>query len=148
MDELELIRKRKTEKMIKELKENKLIVSERMKICVPTMGNKGLDDFVSEHFGRAPTFTVVDMETNEINVFPNTSEHFGGVGAPPEILSEGGVEVMLCSGLGPKAINMFEQLGIEVYVGAGGTVRKAIRAFQSGRLHEATDADACKMHRH
>jgi predicted Fe-Mo cluster-binding NifX family protein len=30
-----------------------------MKLCIPTLGNGGLDDFVSEHFGRALTFTVV-----------------------------------------------------------------------------------------
>ncbi len=55
---------------------------------------------------------------------------------------------MLCSGLGPRAIGMFEQFGIEVYVGASGTVREAVRDFQAGMLHEATDADACREHRH
>ena len=119
-----------------------------MKICIPTMGDKGLDEFVSEHFGRAPTFTVVDMETKEVKVISNTSEHFGGVGHAPEIISEARAEVTLCSGLGPRAIGMFEQIGIEVYVGASGTVKDAIGAFQAGMLHEATDADACKEHRH
>jgi predicted Fe-Mo cluster-binding NifX family protein len=119
-----------------------------MKICIPTMADNGLDDFVSEHFGRAPIFTVVDMTTNEVKVLPNTSEHFGGVGSAPEIISEAGAQVMLCSGLGPRAIGMFEQFGIEVYVGASGTVRAAIQAFQAGMLQEATDENACKMHRH
>jgi predicted Fe-Mo cluster-binding NifX family protein len=121
-----------------------------MKICIPTLGDRGLDEFVSEHFGRAPTFTVVDMETKEVKVIPNTGEHFGGVKVGPEVILEGDadVEVMLCSGLGPRAIGMFEQFGIEVYVGASGTVREAVRDFQAGKLHEATDADACKEHRH
>jgi len=43
---------------------------------------------------------------------------------------------------------MFEQLGIEVYVGASGTVKDAVSAFQAGKLVEASDANACKMHRH
>jgi predicted Fe-Mo cluster-binding NifX family protein len=119
-----------------------------MKICIPTLGNRGLDEIVSDHFGRAPTFTVVEMETKDVEVLPNTSEHFGGTGLPPEILSIEGVEVMLCSGLGPRAIGMFEESGIEVYVGASGAVRDAITAFQSGTLREATDENACKMHRH
>ncbi len=29
-----------------------------MKLCIPTLGNGGLDDVVSEHFGRAPTQVV------------------------------------------------------------------------------------------
>ncbi len=121
-----------------------------MKICIPTMGNRGLDEFVSEHFGRAPTFTVVDMETKEVKVISNTGEHFGGVKVGPDVILEGDadVEVMLCSGLGPRAIGMFEQFGIEVYVGASGMVKDVIRAFQAGMLHEAMDADACKEHRH
>ncbi len=122
-----------------------------MKIGVPTMGNRGLEETVSEHFGRAPTFTIVDMRTNEVEVLPNTGEHFGGFKVAPEILAEEGVEVMLCSGLGPRAISMFEQFGVEVYVGldpSGTTVSDAIRAFQAGLLQEASDKNACEMHRH
>ena len=119
-----------------------------MKLCIPTLGNGGLDDFVSEHFGRAPTFTVVDIVNNEVEIVQNTGEHFGGVGNTPELVAGAGAEIMLCSGLGPRAISMFEQLGIEVYVGASGTVSEAIRAFQAGALVEASDANACKMHRH
>ena len=121
---------------------------EKMKISVPTMGDKGLDELVSEHFGRAPSFTIVDTETEDVKVVSNTSEHFGGVGTPPELLSKEGVEVMLCGGLGPKAVKMFEEFGVEVYVGAHGTVRGAIDTFQAGNLRVATDANACREHRH
>ena len=119
-----------------------------MKICVPTMGEKGLSETVCEHFGQAPSFTIVDTQTDGIRVVLNTSEHYGGVGTPPEILSKEGVEVMLCGGLGQKAVKMFEGFGVEVYVGASGTVKNAIDAYQSGKLSEATDANACKEHRH
>ncbi len=119
-----------------------------MKLCIPSLGNGGLEDLVSEHFGRAPTFTVVDMTNNEVNVVENTGEHFGGVGNTPELVAGAGAEIMLCSGLGPRAISAFEQLGIEVYVGASGTVKDAINAFQAGKLAEASDANACQSHRH
>jgi len=119
-----------------------------MRVCVPTMGNNGLGEYVSEHFGRAPTFTIVDLSTNEVKVVPNTSEHMGGMGKPPELIAGAQVDVMLCSGLGPRAIQMFEQQGVEVFVGARGTVKEAIKAWKEGRLQEATDANACKMHRH
>ena len=67
----------------------------KMKIAIPTMENKGMADYVSEHFGKAPTFTVVDLATNEVTVIPNTSEHMGGSGYPPEIMAKAKVEVML-----------------------------------------------------
>ena len=119
-----------------------------IKVCVPTIGQNGLVEMVSPHFGRAPTFTVVDTDTNAVKVLQNTSEHMGGVGLPPELMARAGVQVMLCSGLGPRAIQMFEEYGIEVYVGADGTVTDAIQAWRRGLLQVATDKNACEMHRH
>ncbi len=144
--ELERIKRKKMLEMMKKLNTSK--ETENVKICVPTLGQGGLDDYVSDHFGRAPTFTIVDLKTGEVKVIPNTSIHMGGSGYPPEILREHGVDVMLCSGIGPRAIKMFEQFGIEVYVGATGTAREAIEAWKAGKLQEATDENACKMHRH
>ncbi len=121
-------------------------IGDSMKVCVPTIGQSGMDDVVSPHFGRCLYYTLVDTETNEVSVFPNTSEHMGGIGLPPELIAKKGVHVMLCSGLGPRAIQMFEQFGIEVFVGASGTVKDAINAWKSGKLQLATDENACKEH--
>lgn len=117
-----------------------------MKICIPTMGNSGLDEIVGEHFGRVPTYTIVDLETNEVKVIPNTSEHMGGVGYPPEIMAKEGVHILVCRGLGRRAISMFDETGIEVYIGASGTVKDAISAFQKGHLQKAGIGDACGQH--
>ena len=46
-----------------------------MKVCVPTMGLECLNDMVARHFGRAPTYTVVDIEANKIEIIANTGEH-------------------------------------------------------------------------
>ncbi len=110
------------------------------------MGSSGMDEQVGEHFGRVPTYTVVNTETGEVKVIDNTSEHTGGQGYPPEIISRGGAEVMLCSGLGRRAIMMFEEIGIMVYVGAYGTVGDAVQMFKDGKLTEATDENACSQH--
>lgn len=117
-----------------------------MKIGIPTEGDSGLDESVSQHFGRAPTFTIVDTDSMGVEVVTNVKKS-GGSAQPPEQLLEEGVQVMLCSGLGPKAINMFEQFGIEVYIGAEGTVEQVLDNWESGELKEATDEDACEEHR-
>jgi predicted Fe-Mo cluster-binding NifX family protein len=117
-----------------------------MKVCIPTMGNNGINEYVGEHFGRVPTYTVVDTKTNEVDVIDNTSEHTGGSGYPPEIIARTGADVMLCGGLGRRAIAMFEELGIMVYVGASGTVKEAIQMWQAGKLQQATDENACRQH--
>ena len=117
-----------------------------MKVCIPTMGKRGLDDSVGEHFGRVPTYTIVDLETDEVKVVPNVSHHMGGQGDPPEIMAREGVNVMVCQGLGRRAISMFEGFGITVYIGAIGTVRDAVSAFKQDRLQKATVDDACGKH--
>jgi len=117
-----------------------------MKICVPTIDEKGLDDSIGEHFGRVPTYTIVDLETDDVRIIPNTSHHMGGRGDPPEIMAKEGVNAMICQGLGRRAISLFESLGIEVYIGASGTVRDAIAMFQQGMLQKATVDNACGKH--
>lgn len=117
-----------------------------MKICIPTMGNEGLDNIVGEHFGRVPTYTIIDTETNKSKVVTNTSEHMGGVGYPPELMAREGIQIMLCRGLGRRAIMMFDQLGIEVYIGASGTVKEALQMFKEGKLQKAGIGDACGQH--
>jgi len=120
---------------------------EGMRVAIPTYKG-GLDDEVCEHFGRAPTFTVVDIATNEYKIVPNTGEHFGGSRHAPEILAAEGVSAVICSNLGPRAIQMLSELGIKVFVGASGTVRDALRDFSAGRLREASYEDACRDARH
>ncbi len=117
-----------------------------MRISVPSMGNNGLDERVGEHFGRVPTYTIVDTETDKVETISNTSEHMGGMGYPPELMVKAGVNVMVCGGLGRRAVSMFEEMGIRVFVGANGTVRDAVQMYQSGSLQEATDENACKQH--
>ena len=117
-----------------------------MKICIPTMGESGLDNQVGEHFGRVPTYTIVDLDTNEVKVISNTSEHMGGRGYPPEIMAKEGVNAMVCQGLGRRAISMFEQMGIDVYIGASGTVKDVVEAFKQGTLQKASEGDACAQH--
>ena len=112
-----------------------------MRLAVPSYKG-GLDDFVCEHFGRAETFTIYDTETGEVEILRNTSEHFGGFGKPPELL-RGKADVILCSGMGARAIALFRSYGIRVYMGAAGRVRDAIEQFLKGRLVEADESMGC-----
>ena len=117
-----------------------------MRIAIPTDGETGLNELVGQHFGRVRNYTIVDSETNETTILPNTSHHMGGVGYPPELLAEAGVDTLLCSGLGRRAIQMFQEKGVHVHVSAHGTVKDAIESWKRGELVEATDENACRRH--
>lgn len=117
-----------------------------MKVAVPTVGNKGLDEVIGEHFGRVPTYTIVDSDTKEFKVIENASHHMGGQGLPPELLEKEGVEVMLCTSLGRRAIMLFKEKGIKVYAGAFGTVSDALESWRAGELQEVDEGGACSQH--
>ena len=110
--------------------------------------NNGLTSQVAQHFGRAAGYALVNDNKELIAMIKNESEHMGGVGKPPDVLINYKINVLLCSGLGPRAIRRFEDVGIEVYVGAYGTVENTIDLFHKGQLQMATDENACKEHRH
>ncbi|WP_135604014.1 NifB/NifX family molybdenum-iron cluster-binding protein [Methanococcoides sp. NM1] len=119
-----------------------------MKVCVPSAKNGGLEDNVGQHFGMVPVYTVLDTETDEVMIVENTSQHNGGVGLPPELLSEAGVNIMLCGGLGQKAVTMFSNFDIEVFVGAQGTVETAIFDWKAGNLASPNSENVCQDHGH
>lgn len=121
---------------------------ETMRIGFPSMGERGLDETLGQHFGMVPFYTVVDTESNDIMVVPNTSSHRGGQGYPPELLHAAGVDILVCGGLGHRAVQRFEELGIRVFVQASGSVRDALDQYNEGRLPEASDENVCREHRH
>ncbi len=123
-----------------------LEVDKKMKIGIPSQGDRGLEEKVGAHFGRVPTYTIVDLESNDVKVVPNTSHHMGGSGDPPEIMKKEGVCAMVCQGLGRRAISLFEQIGIDVYIGATGTVKDAVDAFKNDKLQKANEGNACQQH--
>lgn len=122
-----------------------------MNICIPILDNNGLESTVSSHFGQALFFIVIDDKTNEIKTVQNTAKggHQGAAGPTPgQLIMEQDVDVVLCGGLGVRAVRMFEQAGIHVFNQASGTVTDALTAYKNGKLPEATDATACQKHAH
>jgi len=117
-----------------------------MLIAAPVDEDRGLDSPIAGHFGRTPYYAMVDPEGETCAVMPNGSSHNGGTLLPPQWLAEHGVQVLLCGGLGARAIQLCEGCGIAVYVGQEATVREFLAAFKAGRLPCATLEDGCTHH--
>ncbi len=117
-----------------------------MRIVIPTNGKSGLSDTVAEHFGRCNTYTFIDENGNLLDIIDNTSEHMGGTGLPPELMRQHGADILLCKGLGSRALQLCNQLGIEVYVCQGDTVKEIFEMWRSKRLKRASYEDACRGH--
>ena len=118
-----------------------------MKIVIPTEGKKGLEDNIAEHFGRCNTYTFLDEKGKVIEIIGNISEHMGGIELPPELMKQHGADVLLCRGLGPRALNLCEQLKIDVYVYQAETVKEIFDLWKNRKLKKAGFNDICEEHR-
>ena len=118
-----------------------------MKIAIPTDNKKGLNDRVAEHFGRCSTYTFLDEKGEIIEINNNTSKHKGGTGLPPELMKKCGANVLLCKGLGPRALNLCKRFGIDVYVFQAETVKEIFELWKNNRIKKADLEDVCERHR-
>jgi predicted Fe-Mo cluster-binding NifX family protein len=118
-----------------------------MKLVIPSDTTVGLDSSVAQHFGRCVAFTFLDGEGKLIEIIDNTSQHRGGKGLPPELMKQHGADILLCSDLGPSALDMCTTFGITVYVGHAATVRHMFEQWKQGRLTKAGPQDACSDHK-
>jgi predicted Fe-Mo cluster-binding NifX family protein len=118
-----------------------------MKIVVPTNNRIGLGDKVAEHFGRCNTYTFLDEQGRVVEIMENTSEHMGGFGLPPEIMKKHGANVLLCRGLGPRALDLCKQFRIDVYVCQAETVKEIFELWKNKKIKKADSEDVCEEHR-
>jgi len=111
-----------------------------MKIVIPVLDEGG--EVISAHFGRAPYFAWFHMEGGKVvkrGVVPNDSEHFGGVGYPPERIARLEPHAVISPGMGMRAINMFQQMGIAVLQAQAQTTSENVGLFARGELTELTE---------
>jgi predicted Fe-Mo cluster-binding NifX family protein len=115
-------------------------------VAIPTQGKDGLKDQLFGHFGKAPTYTIADIETGDVRVLENTSDHFGGTASPPELIKGAGVDVVAVEHLGAKAAQRCAELGMTVLCGASGSVRDVIEQVKQGSLAPPSASTMCNHH--
>jgi len=123
---------------------------ENERIVIPVVDNSGLNSRLSEHFGRAPYFMVIEINSKgeilSVEAIPNTSEHFGGFGKPPDRILQLKPTAVVTYGMGPRALNIFQQARVAVLRANAATVREVIEAYKRNELEELTEG--CREARH
>jgi predicted Fe-Mo cluster-binding NifX family protein len=105
----------------------------KLKIAVPTKAYAGLEDTVSEVFGKAKTFTIVDIENGrarKVRVIDNpaASYHYGAGPVAAKTLADLQVDSVMATELGPGASGLLKHHGIkEISAKSGTRVADVIR---------------------
>lgn len=113
------------------------------KIAVPTVNGK-----FSQHFGGADRFAIfeVDEKARKIVSSVDAVPPPHAEGSFPTWLKEQGVNAILAGGMGPRAITMLEEFGVQVVAGIAGNAapETLVRTFIEGSL--AASGESCHDH--
>jgi len=105
-----------------------------MKVAISTENG-----YVSAHFGRCPTYTLVEIQNGRIvarEEIPNPGHQPGFL---PEYLSAKGVGVIIAGGMGPRAQGLFAEKNIQTIIGIQGTIDEVIDKFLRQELEAGQD---------
>ena len=111
-----------------------------VKIVIPVDDEQG--EILSAHFGRAAYyawFLVENGEIKERGVNPNDSVHMGGQGLPPERMMAMGAEVVITTGMGMRAISLFQNSTVAVLQAQNLNSEQTIKDYAAGNLIELTE---------
>ncbi|MFA4991045.1 MAG: NifB/NifX family molybdenum-iron cluster-binding protein [Candidatus Omnitrophota bacterium] len=100
-----------------------------MRVAISTDGR-----FVSAHFGRCPSFTLIDIENGKVIKRSEVANPGHQPGAIPQFLHEKGAEYIVAGGMGMRAVSFFEDFGIKTIVGISGEIDAVIEQMRKGAL--------------
>jgi len=100
-------------------------------IAIPT-DEKGILD---AHFGHCAFFELFTIENNEITESVKHTPPPHEPGLLPKWLGEKGIHDIIAGGMGQRAIDLFNERGINVYLGAPKTnAKEIVEGFLQGTL--------------
>ena len=89
---------------------------------------------IFQHFGKTENFKVYEVEDNQVVSSEVIGSNGTGHGALAGLLSEQGVDVLICGGIGGGAQAALAEAGIKLYGGVSGDADAAVNALLSGNL--------------
>lgn len=117
-----------------------------MRVAISAAG-PSLDAPVDPRFGRCAYFVIVDTDTMQYEVIPNTSLNVAsgaGIQASQTIVRRG-AKAVLTGNIGPNAYQALSASGIQIITGIAGIVREAVTKYKKGEFKE-TDLPTVSEH--
>lgn len=104
------------------------------------------NEMVTEHFGHCVNFNIFEIQNDEIVKTESVANPGHKPGYLPNFLNDLGVNVVISGGMGSGAIEIFNEKGIEVIVGASGEAKAVAAAYLQGALKST--GSVCNEHQH
>ncbi len=105
------------------------------------------DGKIFQHFGHTEQFKVYEVDGKTVKSSQIIETNGSGHGALAQMLSELGVDVLICGGIGGGAQTALREAGIKLFGGVSGSADDAVKAFIDGALNFNPDVK-CSHHDH
>ncbi len=119
-----------------------------MIIAIPVLSNDGINSLISEHFGHAPYFAFILIENGQIKsveIEENPHQEHGP-GVIPNYVKSHEADFIIVRGIGQRAVDFFEKLGIKVIRGAEGSIASIVNQYLAGKLKDSNYTVTRKFH--
>jgi len=115
-----------------------------MKIAISSTGEK-IENEMDAKFGRCPYFLIVEIEDKKIKntkAVENTAAMQGGGAGitAAQIVGNEDVNAVIAINFGPRAFTVLNELKIDIYQGAPGTVAENVQQFIDEKLAKIEEA--------
>lgn len=110
-----------------------------MKIAIATVQGK-----VCEHFGYCESFTIYDVENEQIIKKMELANPGHRPGFLPAYLHDHGINVIIAGGMGSGAVDLFNEKHIAIITGASGEVDSVIDKWLTKELKSS--GSVCNEH--
>ena len=113
------------------------------KLAFAVENDAGLDSSISQHFGRAPCFVVVEIndQNESIDVVVHQNPYAGArkPGGVPNFVKTLNADTLVIGGIGQKAAEIFSHLDIKIISGVSGNVRTVLDKITKGEIESSDE---------
>jgi predicted Fe-Mo cluster-binding NifX family protein len=123
--------------------QNRFFKGGRMKIAVTSI-NGTMEGRVDERFGRCRKLVIYDRETRAIEALDNNMNMGMAQGAgiqTAQNVVNAGVAAVISGHFGPKAFQVLQTAGLDLYSAVNMTVSEALSMLEEGKLTKLSGAD-------
>lgn len=108
-----------------------------MRVAVATDGTQ-----VAEHFGRCAQYTLAQIEDGQVRTVTSIGNPGHEPGFLPRFLAEKNVSCIITGGMGQRAKQLFDAVGIDTIVGVSGDVRHVLQQYAAESL--SSEGEFCR----
>ena len=118
-----------------------------MKLAISATG-RDLEADIDPRFGRCAYFLIVNPDDMSFEAFENESGSLGGGAGiqSAQLVASKGHDAIITGSIGPNASQTLKAAGLDVFIGASGSIREEVESYKRGELVSADQPNVPSHH--